>query len=102
MTKDAPKSLPPPNRRELDLIEMLRENPALMSHIEELAQMTRNPDDLLKSGHQAEEKVIDRARGIGKSGLQKWAEAANENCESQTQEIRAKGQCRHGKKNSTG
>ena len=43
-------------------------------------------------------KIIELTRGIGRSGLQKWAEAANGQCERATEESRAKGQHRHGKK----
>ena len=84
MNEDEPKTPLAPNRRELELIEMLREYLFLIGHTEELAQMTRNPEDL--------------TRGIDKSGLQLWAEVANRNCESKTQEARSKGQTRQGKK----
>jgi|MEHZ01.4.fsa_nt_MEHZ011038020.1_1 hypothetical protein len=102
MDKNASKNLASFSDRELELMEMLRSNPTLMDHVEELAMMTRDPEDLLKSGHDAEEKIIELTRGIGRSGLQKWAEAANGQCERATEESRAKGQHRHGKKNSTG
>ncbi len=98
MTKDASKTPAAANDRELDLLEMLRNNPTLMGHVEELAMMTRDPDDLLKSGHQAEEKIVGLVRGIGKSSLQKWAEAANDQCERKSEENRSKGQHRHSKK----
>lgn len=99
MKKNAVK---PFSARESDLIEMLRENPELMNHIEELALMTRDPDTLQSSASQAEEKVIGLCRGIGKSGLQKWAEMANEQSVRSIEEQPRKGKRKHGKKNSTG
>lgn len=102
MKEDAAKGPANPSERELALLETLRANPRLLDHIEELAMMTRDPEDLGKDGHQAESKVVELCRGIGKGALQGWANAANQSCERAAEKGRAKGQSRHGKKNSTG
>ncbi len=102
MKKNAEKSALQPTCRELELLETLRRNPALMGHFEELAMMTRNPEDLLMDGNQAEEKVVALCRAVGKAGMQGWASAANQASQEQAEASRVKGQHVHGKKNSTG
>ena len=61
-----------PTARELDLIESLRRNPKLMDHIEELAMMTRTPEDLLKDGNQAgkqDHRALPRRRPGQPAGM---------------------------------
>ena len=98
MKNDASKSQFNPNQRELSILEMLRENPRLLAHVEEFSAMTRDEKVLLSNGHDAESKVVGLCKSIGKAGLQGWADAANKHCEETTSRNRPKGQNRHLKK----
>ena len=102
MDRNAPKDTSIPSARELRLLEQLRSNPGLMNHVEEIAAMAFESEDLLGTADAAELKIVELCRGVGKAGLQGWAKAANEGCERSFGQLRPEGAHRQGKKNSAG
>jgi len=81
-------------------LSRLRERPRLCERIERLMEIVEDPGDALRRAEEAERRVIEEMRGLGRELVEGWAEGQ---VEKRAQELERKpGVWREGKKNSAG
>jgi hypothetical protein len=82
------------------LLSRLRERPRLCERIERLMEIVEDPADELRRAEEAERRVIEEVRGLGRELVEGWAEGQ---VEKRAQELEQQpGVWREGKKNSAG
>lgn len=81
-----PKSPPKPfTAEELQLVEQLREHPALLARFQSILGITRNAGAALMTADEVEGLLIEELRQLGHTGMSQWAVRAEERA---SQELR--------------
>lgn len=86
---------------EKELCERLRQNPELKERVEQLLSIIENEDGEATLANDAEQRVIDELRQMGKDALQSWADRQSNKASDKLKKQKP-GVQKHGKKNSDG
>lgn len=63
-----------PRQSAMELAERVRQYPELQAHIEEYLDVVENCDGDVAKADEAEHRLIELMREMGRSGMQAWAE----------------------------
>ena len=91
------KSSPTKNRRRLE--ERLAQRPELLERLHEIVDTLEQTVGDGSNAHEAEDRVVEEMRKLGRSVLGQWAQEANEEIQRQVPSKHSRAQ-KHGKKNS--
>ena len=64
------------SQAEVQLIEQLRQQPAMMERLRSIVELTRNAQSPLKTADEVEELLIQELRRLGNTTLCQWATQA--------------------------
>jgi phosphoribosyl-dephospho-CoA transferase len=66
------------SQREVQLIQQLRQQPAMMERVQSILDLTRNAEGPLKTADEVEGWLIQEMRRLGHTCLNQWATQAEE------------------------
>lgn len=85
------------DRRRLE--DRLRQRPELLERLHEMVDRLEQTVGDGSNAHQAEDRVVDEMRKVGRTVLEQWAQESNEKVQRQVPGQHPQAQ-KHGKKNS--
>ena len=74
------------SQQETQLIEQLRQHPAMMQRVQSILEIARNAEGPLKTADEVEELLIEEMRQLGSTTLHHWAAQAEERVSRELQQ----------------